>query len=262
MNLEIILTIVSGLVLGSFLNVVIYRLPRGESLWGPFSKCPSCGKTLKWYHNIPLLSYILLRGRCAYCSEKISLRYPFVELSSVLLLLALYFKIRIAFGFLPFVGFSIFGLTLLAISFIDLSHREIPDLLSIPLIFIGWIFALTGKNPLLQGLEHALISSLAGIGLLFLINELYYLISKRDGIGMGDFKLMGGIGAFLGYKSFFNILFFASLIGLLTYLTMTLYMKIVKKEPLSRGFLKTEIPFGPFLSLSALIYLFNPGNLL
>ncbi len=262
MNLEIFFTIVIGLVLGSFLNVVIYRLPRGESIWGPFSKCPNCGKTLRWYHNIPFLSYIVLRGKCAYCSEKISIRYPIVELSTTLLLLALYFKIRLLYDIFTFIGFSIFGLTLLAISFIDLSHKEIPDTLSIPLIFVGWIFALTGKNPYTEGLEYAIISSLSGIGLLFFINELYYLFSKRDGIGMGDFKLMGGIGAFLGYKSFFNILFFSALIGLITFLVVVGYMKLVRKQNISEGFLKTEIPFGPFLSLSALIYLFNPKSLL
>lgn len=262
MNLEIILTIIFGLILGSFLNVVIYRLPRGESLWGPFSKCPSCGRTLRWYHNIPILSYIFLRGKCAYCHTKISLRYPLVELSTALLLLSLYFKIRITFGMVPFIGFSIFGLTLLVISLIDLSFKEIPDILSIPLIFLGWIFAFAGKNPYIGGLEEAIISSLAGIGLLFFINELYYILSKRDGIGMGDFKLMGGIGAFLGYKSFFNILFFGSLIGLLTFLIITLYIRATKRELAEKGFLKTEIPFGPFLSLSALIYLFNPKSLL
>lgn len=262
MSLELLWVILAGLILGSFLNVVIYRLPRGESLLGPFSKCPSCGKTIKWYHNIPIISYIILKGRCAECSAKISLRYPLVELLTLLILVALYFKIKIPYGLSAFLFLSYFTLALISLSFIDLAHKEIPDVLSIPLLFAGWIFTLLGTNPFIAHFLDSLLSGFAGIGLLFFINELYYLATKRDGLGMGDFKLMGGIGAFLGYQSFFNVLFFASLLGLVTFLGYLGYQKIFLKESQEREILKREIPFGPFLSLAALLYLFYPQSLL
>ncbi len=260
---EIILVFILGLVLGSFLNVVIYRLPRGESLFTPPSHCPKCKKFLKWYHNIPLLSFILLRGKCAYCGERISPQYPLVELITAFLLVSLYMKFSPLYGLLSFGFLSFFVLILMAIFFIDLKYKEIPDLLSFSLIFIGWIFSLTGKNPFGLTIKESLLSAFSGMGLLFFINEIYYLITKRDGIGMGDFKLMGGLGAFLGYQSFYNLLFFASVIGVVSFFLFQIYLRLLKKEVTpSESLLKKEIPFGPLLSISALIYLFNPKNLL
>ncbi|MGC8966367.1 MAG: prepilin peptidase [Caldimicrobium sp.] len=260
---ELIFIILLGLSFGSFLNVVIYRLPRGESLLVPSSHCPKCRKPLKWYHNIPILSYLFLRGRCAYCGEKISLQYPLVELLTSALLLSLYVKYKPLYGWLSFGFLSFFVLILIAVFFIDLKHKEIPDLLTFSLILAGWLFSLTGKNPLGLTLKESLISSFSGMGLLFFINEVYYLFTKRDGIGMGDFKLMGGLGAYLGYQSFYNLLLFASLIGVISFVVYQIYSKFIKKASFSsEDPLKREIPFGPLLSLSALIYLFNPKSLL
>jgi len=250
----VFLIFVFGLCIGSFFNVVIYRWSKGLSIKNPiFSICPKCGKTLKWYHNIPLLSYLFLKGRCAYCKEPISPIYPFIELLTATLFVLTYLKFR-SLGLIPFLGFSFFVLSLIPISFIDFKVKEIPDTLSLGLIFAGWIFSLFGFNPFVD-FEKSLISGLGGIGLLFLINEVYYLFSKKDGMGMGDFKLMGGIGAFLGYKSFYWILLIASLTGIFAFFGVYFWyrMKGVAKEI----DLKTEIPFGPFLALSSLIYLFS-----
>lgn len=242
-----------GLCIGSFLNVIIYRWSKGLSIKNPlFSICPKCGKTLKWYHNIPVFSYLFLKGKCGYCKAPISIRYPLVELLTAFLLLFVYFKFKLHYGWITFLGFSFYILILIPISFIDLEIKEIPDKLSLSLIFAGLIFSLFGFNPLLN-FETSLLSALAGIGLLFLINELYYQVSKKEGMGMGDFKLMGAIGAFLGYKSFYWILTIACLTGISVFLGIYFFYKI--KGIYKELNLKTEIPFGPFLSLASLIFL-------
>jgi len=252
MDFYIVLIFLLGLCLGSFLNVIIYRWAEGLSIISPlFSICPKCGHTLKWHHNIPLLSYIFLKGRCAFCKEKISIRYPFVELITAVGLTYIYLKFQPLYGWISFLGFSFYFLVLIAISFIDLKTKEIPDKLSLSLILAGWFFSLLGFNPLID-FKTSLLSGFSGAGLLFLINEFYYQITKRDGIGIGDFKLMGGIGAFLGYSSFYTILLLASIIGILVFLITKLFKKDTEKIDL-----KTEIPFGPFLALASLFYLFN-----
>lgn len=252
-----------GLILGSFLNVVIFRLPQGKSLIFPASYCPKCETPLKWYHNIPLLSFLFLRGRCAYCKARISFHYPLVEFLSGLLLVLFYIKFKPLYGILVFSFLAFFGLNLLCLSFIDLFHKEIPDRLSLSLIFSGWILAILSKNPLSLSFLESLLSSFSGMGLLFFINELYYLLAKRDGLGMGDFKLMGGLGAYLGYKSFFNILFLASLLGVASFILIRIYQKLSRQDlETNEDLLKKEIPFGPFLSMAGLIYLFYPQSLL
>ncbi|MFN3921773.1 MAG: prepilin peptidase [Caldimicrobium sp.] len=256
--LAILFVFIFGLAIGSFLNVLIYRLPRGMSLLSPSSHCPHCKTKIKWYHNIPLLSFLFLKGRCAFCGEKISLQYPLVEILSAFLLVLIYLKFNPSEGVITFIFMSYLVLSLLSISFIDLRHKEIPDLLSIPLIFAGWILSLFGKNPFNLSIWESLISAFAGMGLLFFINELYYLIAKRESIGIGDFKLMGALGAFLGHQSFFNILFFASLFGVFAFVLV----KFIKRSFDLKESLREEIPFGPFLSLGALTYLFNPQSLL
>lgn len=255
MWLNYFLIFILGLCIGSFFNVLIYRWSNQLSILSPpFSFCPSCKNSIRWYYNIPVISYIWLKGKCSFCKEPISPVYPLVEiLTSFLLLISyIYFK---KYSLFTFFGFSIFVLFLIPITFIDLYIKEIPDKLSLSLIGVGWIFSLTGYNFLID-FKTSLLSSLAGIGLLFLINEVYYQISKRDGIGMGDFKLMGGIGAFLGWESFFNVIFLASLTGLLTYLGFYFFNKFFRKAEGGLE-LKKEIPFGPFLSLASLLYLFG-----
>ncbi len=249
-----VLLFILGLVIGSFFNVVIHRWSKGESIKDPwYSRCPVCKNRLKWYHNIPIISYLLLKGRCAYCQSPISIRYPLVELLTGFILLWCYFKVKPIFGWEGFVVLSTFSLVLIPISFIDLEIKEIPDALSLFLIFSGWFFSLIGINPLISG-EISLVSGCAGIGMLFLINEIYYLITKRDGMGMGDFKLMGGIGAYLGYKSFYYVILIASITGILGYIAILLLFK-AKGEKADFDS-KAQIPFGPFLALGSLIYIF------
>jgi leader peptidase (prepilin peptidase)/N-methyltransferase len=251
-----ILVFIIGLCLGSFLTVLIHRLPKGDRVFLDRSKCPHCGTYLKWYHNIPLLSFILLRGRCAFCHQKISLIYPAVELMTATLLLLVYLKFY--YNLTTFIFLAIYLLFGIAISFIDLKTKEIPDILSLPLFFLGIIFSTLGHNPKVLGFELSFISGLAGIGLLFLINEVYYLLTKRDGIGTGDLKLMSGIGSYFSYYSFYYVLLYGSIIGVVSYLLYRIFQKRMKKEKVEEAeeFLKTEIPFGPFLFIGSLLYLF------
>jgi leader peptidase (prepilin peptidase)/N-methyltransferase len=251
-----ILVFIIGLCLGSFLNVLIHRLPKGEKVFLDRSKCPHCGTYLKWYHNIPLLSFILLRGRCAFCHQKISLIYPAVELLTATLLLLVYLKFY--YHLTTFIFLAIYLLFGITISFIDLKTKEIPDILSLPLFFLGILFSSLGHNPKVPGFELSFISGLAGIGLLFLINEVYYLLTKRDGIGMGDLKLMAGIGSYFSYYSFYYVLLYGSIIGVVSYFIHRSFQKMMKKEKVEEAeeFLKTEIPFGPFLFIGSLLYLF------
>ncbi len=255
-SFHFILVFLIGLSLGSFLNVLIHRLPKGEKVFLDRSKCPHCGTYLKWYHNIPLLSFILLRGRCAFCHQKISLIYPAVELLTATLLLLIYTKFY--YNLSTFIFLALYLLLGITISFIDLKTKEIPDVLSLPLFFLGLLFSTLGYNPKVPGFELSLISGLAGIGLLFLINEVYFLLTKRDGIGMGDFKLMAGIGSYFSYYSFYYVLLYGSITGVLAYISYKSLQKLLKKEKVeeAKELLKTEIPFGPFLFIGSLLYLF------
>ena len=246
-----------GLALGSFLNVVISRLPEKKSILFPPSHCPNCKTRIKWYHNIPVISYVFLRGKCAYCGWRIPLRYPVVEILTPLLLVSAYVKFSPLVSPAVFFWAISFVLFLIPVAFIDLEKKIIPDSLSLGLLFLGWLFALLKANPFFS-FKHSLISGLSGIGLLFLVNELYYLVSQRDGMGMGDFKLMGAIGAYLGYESFYSVILIASLSGIAVFLILFLYKRLFQKvSKTSADFMKSEIPFGPFLCLGALLYFYD-----
>ncbi len=235
-----------GLILGSFLNVCIYRMPRGESVVTPRSRCPHCRRTIPWYDNIPLLSFLWLRGRCRGCRRTISLRYPAVELTTALLSLAVYAKFGFGLAYLFY--FVLLAAPLVAITFIDLEHRIIPDLFSLPGIISGLAATL-----LLMGLppKEALIRSLGGIaaggGSLFVVSWIYERLRHQEGIGMGDVKLAAMLGAFFGWKEVFIILLLSSLLGSVVGLIL---MVVFRKG------LKMAIPYGPFLSWAALINLF------
>ncbi len=241
----LVLAFVFGALLGSFLNVCAYRLPRGESIIFPGSRCPSCLTPIRWYDNIPLLSYLLLRGRCRFCKAPIPKRYPTVELLTALLSLCLAAR----YGLSPaYFFFLLFSGALLVVSLIDLEFQIIPDEISLPGIVIGLLFSLW--NPLATPL-HALLGALCGAGGLYLVGEFYYLFTKREGLGGGDLKLLSMIGAFLGVKSLLPVVFIASLVGAVTGILLVLVLRVQDKRTFA-------IPFGPFLSLGALIYLFAP----
>lgn len=232
---------VFGTAIGSFLNVVIYRLPHGKSIVRPASSCPACGTAIKPWQNVPILSYIYLRGKCAACNEPISLRYPLVEFITGLFCVATFVR----YGFHPvlFVEFT-FICVLIAITFIDLDTMTIPDVLSlpgIPLAFFGAV--LTGK----MSWQASLLGLLAGGGSFYLLSFLYQVIRKKEGLGGGDIKLMAMIGAFIGWPGVIFTVMFASLVGSV----VGIFLMIKHKNGLA-----TMLPFGPFLAMGAISYLY------
>ena len=225
-----------GLVLGSFYNVVIYRLPRKLSLVKPGSSCPKCGHRLGIGELVPVLSFLWQKGACKKCGEKIALRYPLVELTTGLGFLAVYWHSS-SLGQL-LVGLVFLSLLLL-LALIDLEHKLLPNILTIPGLVLGLIFALFGWTS-------SFWLSVLGAGVGFLLMFAIALIS-RGGMGMGDVKFMAMIGAFLGWKSVFYVLFGASLLGSMGGI---LYLYLTKQDR------KTPIPFGPSMAVAALIAYF------
>lgn len=233
-----------GAVVGSFLNVCISRLPRRESVVFPASHCPRCGSAIAWYDNIPILSYILLRARCRSCQERISVQYPLVELINGLLTLFLFRS----FGPTPaFLVLFVFCCALVVITFIDLEHQIIPDVISIPGIVVGFLcsFVIHGHSW-----QNSLIGIIAGGGSLLLVAYGYQWLTGKEGMGGGDIKLLAMMGAFLGWRSVPFIIFSASLLGSVIGISLMV----------ARGRdAKLAIPFGPFLAFGAILYIFY-GN--
>jgi leader peptidase (prepilin peptidase)/N-methyltransferase len=244
MNMDFILclyAVLLGLCLGSFANVCIYRIPQNKSIVHPGSSCPHCGVKLRFFDNIPLISYLLLKGRCRACSASISMRYPLVEVLTALLSLALF--VRFGFG-IQYVQFMLFAGTLLILSFIDFDHKILPDVLTLPGILVGWL-----ASFLPGGISwvDSLIGLMAGGGSLYLVAFTYERITGREGLGGGDIKLLAMIGAWMGWVSLPLIVLMSSLSGAV----------IGSIFILSGGKgARTQIPFGPFLSVGALFYLF------
>lgn len=231
-----------GALVGSFLNVVIVRLPEeGGSVVFPASHCPICKKAIAWYDNIPLVSFLLLRGKCRQCQARISRRYPLVEGAMALLALALYQHFGLTL-LLPI--YFLFCAALLVVIFIDLQHQIIPDVISLPGIVLG--FALSFINPFVSW-QDAGLGILFGGGSFYLVALVYYLLTKREGMGGGDIKLLAMIGAFLGWQSLPFVVFGSSLLGVVAGVWAMI-------EQRKGG--KTVIPYGPFLAIAALLYLF------
>ena len=229
-----------GTLIGSFLNVCIYRIPAGQSIVTPASRCSHCQTPIRWYQNIPVLSFLVLRGRCASCGVSISVRYPFVEALTGVLFLLVYMR----FGMLWATPvYWLLAAALVVITFIDLDHQIIPDVISLPGIPIG--FALTF---FVAGLSwrDSLLGVLVGGGSLACVAGIYYLLTRNEGMGMGDIKLLAMLGAFMGWKAILPTIFIGSLIGSLVGVPLML---------IKRASGKLAIPFGPFLSLGAIIYL-------
>lgn len=237
-----------GAMVGSFLNVVIARLPRpGESIVFPASRCPACQAPIRWYDNIPLLSFLLLGRRCRACNALISWRYPAVELAMALLSVALLGK----FGpGVAFAGHFVLTAALLAIIFIDAEHQIIPDVISLPGIALGFLFSFV--NPLVTWQSSAL-GILAGGGSFYLIALVYFLLTRREGMGGGDIKLLAMIGAFQGWQALPFVVFISSLLG-----TVIGVGAMIKQR---KGG-KTVIPYGPFLAMASLLFLFFRQDIL
>ena len=244
MTIEIYFAIsafILGAVVGSFLNVCICRLPRDESIVSPPSHCPNCSCGIRWYDNIPLISYLLLRGKCRGCGTRISPQYPLVELLNGLLTLALFLRFGPTFSFL---ALSLFCSALVVITFIDLEHQIIPDEISLPGILLGFLFSffLPGHTWL-----NSLIGILLGGGSLLLVASGYHWLTGKEGMGGGDIKLLAMMGAFLGWKAIPFIIFASSLVGSVVGISL---MLIKKKDS------KLAIPFGPYLAFAAILYIF------
>ncbi len=235
-----------GAIVGSFLNVVIHRMPRGESLIRPASRCPACSTPIRIRHNVPIASYLFLRGKCAACRAPISMRYPFVEGLTGLLTLLVYLR----FGPTPLGGaMFILAAGLVAVTFIDFDHRIIPDRLSLGGTVLGFILSFV--TPI--GWKASLIGLAAGGGSLFAVSVAYELIAKKEGMGMGDVKLIACIGAFLGWQAVLFTVFLSAVVGSLVGL---LAIRLLKE-----GY-DYQIPYGPFLALGAVVYMFAGPELI
>ncbi len=247
-----ILAFLFGAVVGSFLNVCIYRMPRGESIVFPTSHCPNCKRPIPWYYNIPFVSYIVLRGRCRYCKAKISLRYFIVEGFTACMFTLLLWK----FGLRPeFVIYAALFSVLIIISFIDIEHWIIPDELSIPGAAIGLIVsvaypALQGEQSRLTAFISSFLGGLFGFASLFILGWLGRIAYKKEAMGGGDLMLLMLIGAFLGWRLTIVTFFVAPMLG-----TLVGVPRLVMKK-------QETIQYGPFLALAAFIVVFFKSEIL
>lgn len=244
-----LLSFLGGACIGSFLNVCVYRIPLDLSLNKPRrSFCPTCKASIAWYDNIPLVSYFLLRGRCRHCHASISPRYVVVELVTAVLFLLVWLK----YGWSPLTLIYLFMVAgLIVATFVDLEHLIIPDRISLGGMPVGLF--LSALFPLLHGADHPLtgfmrsgIGLLAGFGILWLVATLGKMAFKKDAMGFGDVKLLGAIGAFVGWHGVLFTIMISSLAGSVIGLS---FIFSGKKEWQSR------IPYGPYLALAAVIWI-------
>ena len=243
--IQLIFAFVFGLTVGSFLNVCIYRLPLKKSIVAPPSSCTACGNRIRFYDNIPVLSYLILRGRCRNCGTHYSMLYPTVELATGLISMALLIRYNLNnHGLLQYFIFFAFISALICISFIDLEHMIIPDVISIPGIIVGFLISFISTHVTWT---ESLLGIVIGGGILYLVALLFEFLMKKEGMGGGDVKLLAMIGAWLGWNSIIFVILASSLIGSVLG-TISLL--------LSRKGLSAKIPFGPFLALGAILYVF------
>ncbi len=235
--LIVVSVLLFGACIGSFLNVCIYRLPRGESLVWPGSRCTSCGRALSWFDNLPILSWAVLGGRCRTCRAPVSAMYPIVEAITALAFVGGY----LLYGITPLgVVRVLFACALIVLFVTDLQHKILPNAITLPGIVIGFVCSFF----LPPGWRDSLIGIVVGGGVLFAIAEGYYRIRGEEGLGMGDVKLLAMIGAFLGWKLVLLTLVLASLSGSIIGVAM-----IASK----RGDMKYTLPFGTFLAIGAVV---------
>jgi leader peptidase (prepilin peptidase)/N-methyltransferase len=234
---QLTILILLGLAVGSFLNVCIHRLPRGESLALPPSRCPACEYRLRWFDNLPVISYAVLAGRCRKCRRPISIRYPLVELTTM----ALFVMHGEVFGWSALlVPRLLFACAMIVLFAIDLEHHLLPNVITLPAIAIGLI----SSAVLPPGIVDAVIGVVLGGGVLWLIGEAYFRYSGHEGMGGGDVKMLAMIGAFLGWKLVLVTLVLSSVAGSV----IGLFVILIK-----RGGMKYALPYGTFLALGALV---------
>lgn len=226
-----------GLAVGSFLNVCIHRLPRRESINFPASHCPRCRTPIRWVHNVPVVGYLVLGGRCASCRAPISVQYPLVEAATGILFAAHGW----VFGLEPILAVRlVFCAAMIVLFVIDLHHHILPNVITVP----GLVAGLAASAVLPPGWRDALIGATLGGGLLWGIAEAYYRIRGEDGLGFGDVKMLAMIGAFLGWKLVLLTLVLSSLAGAIVGVGLLLS---------GRGSMKYALPYGTFLAVAALV---------
>ncbi len=239
-----------GAIIGSFLNVCIYRIPKEESIVKPSSRCPSCGTPIKFYDNIPILSYLFLRGKCRYCNAKLSIRYPLIEILNAVLYVIVFSRFGTGSPWVLAVYF-VFVSTLIVIFFIDIDHQIIPNSITYPGIPLSVILGATIlPDPFLRyellGVKASLIGFLVGGGSFYLIAVIGKMILKKDAMGGGDIKMMAMIGGIMGWKGIILTTFVGSLFGSIVGVSLIMLK--------GREF-GSKIPFGPYLAFGSLISL-------
>jgi leader peptidase (prepilin peptidase)/N-methyltransferase len=257
-----VLAFVWGACIGSFLNVCIYRIPLDLSVVKPRSFCPACKRPIPWYLNVPLLSYVLLGGRCRWCRTRITPRYVLVELLVAVLFLLVWLKfefpgVSTALGLAPVSDWKIVPVYWLMVSglvlgtFVDFEHMIIPDRVTLGGIAAGFVLSavvpsLHGETGVLRSLIQSAIGIAAGWGLLWATGVLGKMLFRKEAMGFGDVKLLGAIGAFLGWKAVLSTVVLSSLVG--SIVGITLVATKCKK-------MQSRIPYGPYLALAALIWM-------
>ncbi len=233
MNPELLIALfvfIFGILIGSFLNVVIYRIPKGESIVFPASKCQSCQTPLKWYHNVPIFSWLFLRGKCGFCAEKISMQYPLIELATGIIAVSLFYKLGLVWYF-PIV-FAVFTL-LLALVMIDFKYMAIPDNLNLLALALAVI-----SPTILDSMQDALLA----VGGMTLLRYYLSFFINKEAMGEGDIIVAGTMGALLGFPAFLYALFIAAIVAMVP--------SLLAKD--------TQVPFVPFLIIGTFIaYMFD-----
>ena len=248
--MDLIFVIILGGLWGSFANVCIYRLPEGKGVVSGRSFCPKCKKLITWKDNIPIISFLFLNGKCRNCKKKISSQYLLIELITIVHFLVIYYLFGITITTLLFL---ILGLSFIIIFFIDLKHYIIPNILTFPLMIIGFIKSFDPNlNPIFPNFINSLIGGIFGYFVIWSIIYFYKQVRKKEGMGLGDAKLLSVIGFWFGWISIPFVIFLSSIIALLFVIP-----SLIKKSKK----LSSQIPFGPYIIIGTLIYLIFESNI-
>lgn len=262
-----VVSFVFGSMIGSFLNVCIYRMPRNESIVKPRSRCPKCGVMIAWYDNIPILSWLVLRAKCRHCGQPISWMYPLVEALTGVLFLLVFWR----FGFtLASPCYMALAGSMVLVTFVDLTDWTIPNQVTFPGIPLGIALSVVGmfypaSELVVTDVFDSVLGVLLGGGSLYLLDKISLLVLKKRGMGFGDVKLLAMLGAFLGWRNVLLIIMLASVLGSIVGIAMLLISPHTAKKPAPReGDEETGreqpkgyyLPFGPYLAVAGLITLF------
>ena len=247
--MDLIFVVILGGLWGSFANVCIYRLPKGKGVVSGRSHCPKCKKEIVWQDNIPIISYLILKGKCRKCKRKISSQYPMVEMINILLFLIIYFLFGIS---LTTILLMILSLSFLIIFFIDLKHFIIPNSLTFSMMILGFIKSFDPNlDSIFPNYINSLIGGLFGYGVIFSIIFFYKQIRKKEGMGLGDAKLLAVIGFWFGWIAIPFVLFLSSIFALVSVIP-----DLIKKNKK----MTSQIPFGPYIILATIFYLVFRNN--